>query len=436
MYPPYNCRPAPAATCQSRQPTRRSDTMLFDPARHEPLLHLEWDPEAASSMIERIVRTTERAFAGDSGWPLHPLDASPDDRDPVFNLYFGAGGVAWALHYLQAVGAVTLERSYADCIDGFVARNAAWLRSSGMQARDRASYLMGDTGLLLVDFTLRASPRSAEQLEQLISGNLDHPARELMWGAPGTMLASLFMHERTGEARWGELYRVSARALQAQLQWSATHECRHWTQELYGQTTAYLDAVHGFVATAAAIIQGRHLFEPEEWIRWQQYIVETVANTALCEGGRANWPALLYETKAQTRAQKTLMQFCHGAPGFVICLAALPARELDDLLIAGGEAAWDAGPLTKGSNLCHGTGGNGYAFLRLYERTHDERWLARARAFAMHGIAQTEAHTRHHGRMRYSLWTGDPGFAVYLWHCVRGKGGFPTLDFFRMDGGH
>ena len=47
----------------------------------------------------------------------------------------------------------------------------------------------------------------------------------------------------------------------------------------------------------------------------------------------------------------------------------------------------------------------------------------------MHGIVQTEAHARDHGRMRHSLWTGDAGFAVYLWHCVRGKGGFPPLVF-------
>lgn len=41
-------------------------------------------------------------------------------------------------------------------------------------------------------------------------------------------------------------------------------------------------------------------------------------------------------------------------------IAALPSKELDDLLVAGGEATWAAGPLRKGSNLCHGAGGNGY----------------------------------------------------------------------------
>jgi hypothetical protein len=54
----------------------------------------------------------------------------------------------------------------------------------------------------------------------------------------------------------------------------------------------------------------------------------------------------------------------------------------------------------------------------------------RARAFAMHGIAQTEADAKRYGQMRYSLWTGDPGFAIYLWDCIHGTAAFPTLDVF------
>ncbi len=98
--------------------------------------------------------------------------------------------------------------------------------------------------------------------------------------------------------------------------------------------------------------------------------------------------------------------------------------------MAAGETIWVAGPLIKGSNLCHGTGGNGYAFLKLYRRTGDPKWLARARAFAMHGIAQTDAESVRQGRMRYSLWTGDAGFAIYLWDCLSGTPRFPTLDVF------
>jgi hypothetical protein len=28
------------------------------------------------------------------------------------------------------------------------------------------------------------------------------------------------------------------------------------------------------------------------------------------------------------------------------------------------------------------------------------------------------------------LWTGDLGFAVYLWQCIIEVSGFPTMDFF------
>jgi hypothetical protein len=48
----------------------------------------------------------------------------------------------------------------------------------------------------------------------------------------------------------------------------------------------------------------------------------------------------------------------------------------------------------------------------------------------MHGMAQSEADEAAYGQLRYSLWTGDLGFAIYLWDCQRGEAAFPTLDVF------
>jgi hypothetical protein len=108
-----------------------------------------------------------------------------------------------------------------------------------------------------------------------------------------------------------------------------------------------------------------------------------------------------------------------------------PADEvLSDLLRAGGELTWRAGPLRKGANLCHGTAGNGYAFLKLFERSGDELWLERARAFAVHAIEQVEQTTARFGRGRHTLWTGDPGSALYLHRCLTATSAFPTLDHF------
>ena len=86
---------------------------------------------------------------------------------------------------------------------------------------------------------------------------------------------------------------------------------------------------------------------------------------------------------------------------------------------------WRAGPLKKGAGLCHGTAGNGYAFLALLARTGNERWLARARAFAMHAAAQIEHSRSEYGRGRYTLWTGDLGTALYLADCIDGGGKLP-----------
>ena len=32
--------------------------------------------------------------------------------------------------------------------------------------------------------------------------------------------------------------------------------------------------------------------------------------------------------------------------------------------------------------------------------------------------------------MGYSLWTGDLGFAIYLWDCLHATARFPSLDVF------
>jgi hypothetical protein len=104
--------------------------------------------------------------------------------------------------------------------------------------------------------------------------------------------------------------------------------------------------------------------------------------------------------------------------------------ELDRLLARAGELVWRAGPLAKGSNLCHGTAGNGYTFLKLYRRLRDPVWLDRARAFAMTAIEQCRAARRAYGQGRYSLWTGDPGVAVYLHDCLHAEARFPTIDIF------
>ncbi|MDO9181082.1 MAG: lanthionine synthetase LanC family protein [Bacteriovorax sp.] len=77
----------------------------------------------------------------------------------------------------------------------------------------------------------------------------------------------------------------------------------------------------------------------------------------------------------------------NGAPGAIISLMDFPKDldpEFEVILGKAGELIWQVGPLNKKIALCHGTDGNGFAFLKLYKRTGKTLWLDRARQFAMH----------------------------------------------------
>jgi hypothetical protein len=86
--------------------------------------------------------------------------------------------------------------------------------------------------------------------------------------------------------------------------------------------------------------------------------------------------------------------------------------------------------LEKGHGICHGTAGNGYALLAASRRTGDEEWLARARRFAVHALAQAET-----GSGRFSLWTGDPGPALLASDASRGTGATRSSPERRRPGG-
>ena len=290
------------------------------------------------------------------------------------------------------------------------------------------SLFLGETGISLIAQRLAPSAAAADWLHQLALENVANPANELLWGAPGTLLAALFMLEWTGEARWRSAVTSSAERLFAE--WGSSREgVSLWTQRLYGDVLEYLGAAHGFAGNAHALLRAAPLLSDERRTELYRRCAETAAKTATVEGACANWPPVA----AEPEPSEWLVQWCHGAPGVVVGLSAVPPGfdgRLDAVLAAGGELVWKAGPLEKGCGLCHGTAGNGYAFLELYRRTGDAKWLQRARAFAMHAVAQSARMRVRYGRGRYTLWTGDPGLAVYLWDCVRAEGELPVLDVF------
>src|SRR5690349_16551267 len=100
--------------------------LLFDSARHTPLTLAPWDEQAARAAIGRIVQDSLAAFTAEGLWPAHPLD-EPDPPDARYSmLYFGAGGVIWALRQLARLGfADPAAVGFKATIPTLVARNRA-----------------------------------------------------------------------------------------------------------------------------------------------------------------------------------------------------------------------------------------------------------------------------------------------------------------------
>ncbi|WP_340646708.1 LanC-like protein [Phenylobacterium sp.] len=396
-------------------------TDLYPPGRHETLRTIPWDVDAARAAIETIVADSFDAVNARGMWPVHPKDGetgSPSRAD----LYMGAAGVIWALDHLAREGAVAAGPSLCDHLAPMRERAHAYLVATGRQPR---SYLIADAGLLLAELRLAPSPALADTLAEVIAANNEDPTLELMWGSPGTMLAALAMHRMTGEARWGDLFRAGAAALERAFLFQPEISAQIWTQDLYGAQRQHFGLVHGFAGVAFVLIQGRDLLPSADWARWSPRLAQTLAASATRGEAGITWTAGIGPARPGRIAP---VQLCHGAPGMIVGLAALD-QPVDELLLGGGELTWAAGPLLKGAGVCHGTAGNGYAFLKLFARTGDQLWLDRARAFAMHAIGQSGADFADTGQRRYTLWTGDLGLAAFLWDCLEGKAAFPTLHF-------
>ncbi|HEY0251895.1 MAG TPA: LanC-like protein [Kofleriaceae bacterium] len=377
--------------------------MLWDPIRHEPLIDAAWDEAVAQAGIREIVTDAERAYDRSTLWPQHPNDLPAPSPNPWTGVYCGAAGVALALSRLGSMRDWNAEvRHFAEIY-----------REAPEEGVASPSLMIGEVGILAI------ADHERDRLFTLIESNIENPCIEWLWGAPGTMLPALSLYERTGEARWRDLYVRCAEHLIRTLEYHADFDVWMWTQQLYGEHVRLLGAAHGFAGNMYALLRGAELLAQQEMIR--ERATHTLRSVALGYGEYRNW--LPHVGTPRSGRDKILLQWCHGAPGMITALANLRNAEVDELLLAGAELTWHAGPLAKGQGLCHGTAGNGYALLAMAARTGDERWLDRARRFAMHALAQVRAQAQR----RYSLWTGDLGVALFLRDCIAGAGELPQL---------
>jgi Lanthionine synthetase C-like protein len=395
--------------------------MLYRPGAFEPLTDEGWNARRVRDAIRRIVADTDDALRGlRLLWQAHAWDRW-QATSPMKNLYVGAAGVVWALDRLRVRGHAETRLELAE----IAVRNLELFRQrpdlqKAMRPPEPAesALLTGETGIAVVAWRLAPDDELADVLLARIRANIDNEADEVMWGTPGTLIAARAMLERTGEDRWRRAWDESAEALLARRQPDGS-----WTQRLYGRSFTGLGPAHGLVGNVQAL---RPLLDGARRTSLERDAAAILARTAFVEDGLANWP-YNERPKLPSPDGQIRVQWCAGGPGVVIGAADYLEQEL---LLAGAELPWRTGPpkLDKGPSICHGTAGNGYAFLKAFARTGDERWLRRARRFAVHALGQVERLRTENGRGRYSLWTGDLGVAIYAADCLDGRTDYPIFE--------
>ncbi len=328
--------------------------MLYKPEDFESLTDEPWDAERVRSAIRAIVADTDAAYGGDALWPADEWDGW-QAAVPLKNLYVGAAGVIWALDGLRRRGHAETR---IDLVDAAARTLAAWRMAPDFMAdlelpsTPQSSLLCGESGILLVAWRLAPSGELADELFARVRENAHNEAIELMWGAPGTMLAARAMADWTGEQRWLDAWNESADALRA-----ARDADGMWTYRLYGKERRSLGPAHGLVGNVLALGER------------DPVAAALLADAAVIESGMANWTWGDNEPR---------LQWCHGSPGIVDLGYRLSRRE--------------AAARRRGARLARGSARRGERArhlprhrgqrLRVPEdlRAHRRRALARPRA--------------------------------------------------------
>ena len=379
----------------------------FDSERHLALSGAAWSAETARATATEIVADVWARLAPDGFWPPHPEEDGGGGRFN-FCLYDGAAGTLWGLLELSSRLGLRLP---VDPVAMASRIHAGYLAAPDSESVV-PSYFIGETGVLSLLHRLKPEESVRRALMASVESNARNPVNEALWGSPGTMLVARRLGEREAFLRAVDYLFET---------WTEAEGIWIWRQDLYGQMRRFIGAGHGFFGNVYPLLEGQSWLDEERRGLLLSRVEATSWASARRADGMANWMPSFFSTDARA----PLTQWCHGAPGFITSMRSFPSdysERMEILLSEAGETVWRAGPLRKGIGLCHGTDGNGFALLRLFARTGDETWLARARAFAMHAIGQRNG--------RSTLWTGEIGLALFLLACVDGRADLPTMDYF------
>ncbi|GMR49785.1 hypothetical protein PMAYCL1PPCAC_19980 [Pristionchus mayeri] len=328
--------------------------------------------------------------------------------------YTGPSGIATSL--MRAVGAGLLSAERGTAI-------AAKYRNLIPTRVRQPVYLCGALGDIVASLHLDNDEREVRGVRAFLDYYLEdlldeRVADEILYGRAGALMAGKEVESITGQqVMHDEVARRLIDRLLANgrkcvkdggggeglppLLW-----CWHKTQ--------YLGAAHGVAGVLQSLLHFWQLLSEEEkaevkaTCEWMLSIEERD-----CPG---HWESSV--RLSGSGREKRLVHWCHGATGMVgFLLTAHRVLGQGSFLEAAqraGELIWHEGVLKKGPGVCHGVGGNGLALLQVYAATGDDRWLTRAKCFAVMMMDQSVQRSQRTPDAPESLFEGWAGGLALL----------------------
>ena len=365
-----------------------------EPALHQKLLaalklvEVRGQPIASSTTSTACTDSAlrqERVVTSSAG-------ESPERGDASVWFYTGRAGIAVFLLRLSSFR--RLEGDAAGAAEALRRANDEIAASlSSPRGLRGVAFLTGEPGLHAVHAAIahaggraQEAAAAAARVAQFDAAASALPAAdcELLYGHAGYLYACLVARYAAGAsgALDGAISRTANRILEQGTAAASASASDQLSFTWHGK--AYLGFAHGTAGILAVLYQAQSSGAWSPTAEQARRMERAAASLAASLSPAGNLP-----TRADSSGDANrLVQFCHGASGFLILSASLPASAFANLsapaAAAAADCVWRRGLLTKGLGLCHGVGGSGYALLA-HGIASGERRRSRRRAAAFAG---------------------------------------------------
>ncbi|CAJ0572591.1 unnamed protein product, partial [Mesorhabditis spiculigera] len=285
------------------------------------------------------------------------------------------------------------------------------------KSEKQARYLDGDLGTMTVALTYKRDEGIEKNIHALVRALIgpEFPCDEVLYGRAGFLAAALWLKiaHGTDVINPTDVKAVIEEIVYRGKEGKSGDSSPPLMWEWHG--TDYLGAAHGVAGILHLILSFPDLLTAgvhADVIRTAEWMVSIQDDTGNFPSSR-KWIG--------KGKEEPLVHWCHGAPGVVPLLITMHRHEARDnyleALLRAGELIWTEGLLKKGPGLCHGISGNAYALLSIWIRnthTQDQKWLDRARCFALLMMDDEIRHQQRTPDSPYSLYEGWAGALCLL----------------------